>query len=120
MNQEATSDAACLDMLEAGTGFMLSLYEMVTQLEHLGYSENLGAKGDHFEARSGALKIYPDEIVVDKMLRFENTSDPDDQAIVYAISAPDKGVKGVYVDSYGINGDELSPGLLRALRNRVH
>lgn len=105
------------DILEAGTGFMLSLYQMVTQLEHKGYSENLGARGDHFEARSGAIKIYPKDFVVDKMLRFENTSDPDDQAIIYAISAPNLGIKGVYVDSYGIYQDNnLSPELLRALR----
>jgi hypothetical protein len=107
------------DILEAGTGFMISLYEMVTQLEHKGYTENLGAKGDHFEARSGALKLYPKDFVVDKVLRFENTSDPDDQAIIYAISAPDKGVKGIYVDSYGIYQDSISPELLRALREEI-
>lgn len=116
MNEDFTS----LDILEAGTGFMMSLYEMLTQLERLGYVENLGAKGDHFEARSGALKLYPKDIIIDKMLRFENTSDPDDQAILYAISAPDLGVKGVYVDTYGINGNDLSPELLRALRDMVH
>lgn len=108
------------DILEAGTGFMMSLYQMVTQLEHNGYSENLGAKGDHFEARSGKIKLYPKDFVVDKMLRFENTSDPDDQAIIYAISAPQLGVKGVYVDSYGIYQESISPELLRALRQEVH
>lgn len=116
MQEEFTS----LDIMEAGTGFMPSLYEMVTRLEHRGYIENLGAHGDHFEARSGALKLYPKDIVVDKMQRFENTSDPDDQAIVYAISAPALGVKGIYVDSYGLNQDDLSPDLLRALRNLIH
>lgn len=116
MNEDFTS----LDILEAGTGFMPSLYQMVTKLEGLGYAENLGAKGDHFEARSGTLKLYPKDIVVDKMFRFENTSDPDDQAIIYAISAPELRVKGVYIDTYGINGDDLSPELLRALRNMVH
>jgi hypothetical protein len=110
-----------LDILEAGTGFMVSLYEIVTQLEHKGYSENLAPKGDHFEARSGAIKIYPKDIVVDKVFRFENTSDPDDQAIAYAISAPNIGVKGTYVDSYGIyQEDDLSPELLRALRTELH
>lgn len=116
MQEEISS----LDVLEAGTGFMLGLYEMVTKLEKLGYKENLGARGDHFEARSGEIKLYPKDIVIDKMLRFENTSDPDDQAILYAISAPDLGLKGVYVDTYGLNGDDLSPDLLRALRNMVH
>ncbi len=116
MEEEFTT----LDELEAGTGFMVSLYSMVTQLEKTGYIENLGARGDHFEARSGSLKLYPNDIVVDNVLRFENSSDPDDQAILYAISAPDLGVKGVYVDSYGINDNELSPELLRALRYLIH
>jgi hypothetical protein len=108
------------DILEAGTGFMMSLYQMVTQLEKMGYTENLGAKDDHFEARSGAIKLYPKDFVVDKVLRFENTSDPDDQAIIYAISSPEQGIKGVYVDSYGIYQESISPELLRALRQEIH
>jgi hypothetical protein len=108
------------DMLEAGTGFMVSLSDSIRQLAKVGYSENLSPKNDHFECRSGMHKLYPKEIVVDKIIRFENTSDPDDQSIVYAISAPAKNLKGIYVESYGLGQDGLSKEMLERLKNHPH
>lgn len=116
MNEQFTS----LDILEAGTGFMQSLSEMIHNLEALGYVENLGQCGNHFEARTGKVKLFPEDFVVDKMYRFENTSDPDDTAIIYAISSPKLGVKGVYIESYGIYQDDLSPEMLERLKQRIH
>jgi len=116
MDEEFTS----LDIMEAGTGFMQSLYEMIHQLEVRGYSENLGARVDHFEYQSGKMKLFPQDFVVDKLYRYESTSDPDDTAIVYAISSPSKGVKGVYVESYGIYQDDLSPEMLERIKQRIH
>lgn len=115
MMDEATS----LDIMEAGTGFMLSLSDMLHQLEKNGYKENLGARGDHFEYNSGK-KLFPRDFVVDRILRFENTSDPDDTAIVYAISSADQAVKGIYVESYGIYQDDLSTEMLKRLSQRLH
>ncbi|HEY8270929.1 MAG TPA: hypothetical protein VIG33_08570 [Pseudobdellovibrionaceae bacterium] len=109
-----------LDILEAGTGFMFSLSEALHQLEKKGYSENLSAKTDHFECRSGRFKMYPKDIRVDGIARFENTSDPDDQSILYAISAPSQGLKGVYVESFGIHQDELSKEMIERLKNHPH
>ncbi|MGZ3742334.1 MAG: phosphoribosylpyrophosphate synthetase [Pseudobdellovibrionaceae bacterium] len=109
-----------LDILEAGTGFMLSLSEALHQLEEKGYSENLSARLDHFECRSGQLKLYPKDVRIDGIIRFENTSDPDDQAILYAISIPTLGLKGIYVDTYGLHQDELSREMTERLKNHPH
>jgi len=109
-----------IDELEAGTGFMLSISEVIKQLSQKGYSENLSAKRDHFEARSGELKLFPDEIVIDNIFRFENTSDPDDQSILYAVSSPAKGVKGLYVESFGAGQEELSREMIERLKNHPH
>lgn len=116
MNEQFTS----LDILEAGTGFMTSLSEMIRKLEGLGYIENLGQRGNHFECQTGKVKIFPEDFVVDKMYRFENTSDPDDTAIIYAISSAKMGIKGVYIESYGIYQDDLSPEMLERLKQRIH
>ncbi len=102
--------------LQAGTGFMMCLSDAIRHLNALGYTENLGAAFDHLCGQSGAIKLYPHEIVIDEIFRFENSSDPDDQAILYAISAPDRGIKGLYVDSYGVYHDELSNMLLARIK----
>lgn len=105
--------------LEAGTGFMASLADTIRAFESRGYTENLVPRFDHFEFRSGQEHLAPEDFVLDEMRRFENTSDPDDQAILYAISAPTQGVKGLYVDSYGAYHDDLSERMLRKLSNQA-
>lgn len=103
---------------QAGTGFMLSLTDSIHEFEKKGYTENLVPRFDHFESRSGQVKLYPDDLKIDKVLRFENSSDPDDQSIMYAISSGD--LKGLYVDSYGLYHDELSPAILDRLKQGNH
>ncbi len=104
-------------MLEAGTGCMIGLSHTIRKLQREGYVENLVPAFDHFSCRSGMIKISPDTLIVEKMVRFENASDPDDQSILYAISSPVMGVKGLYVDSYGVYHDELSQSILTCLKD---
>ncbi len=108
-------DKIISDISKAGTGFMIGLTDTIQELEAEGYVENLVPRFDHFECRSSKILIYPNEIEVDKVIRLENTSDPDDQAIVFAISIPKKNLKGLYVDSYGTYHDDLSKDILDRL-----
>lgn len=103
-------------MNQAGTGFMPSLSGVINEYAKKGYVENLVPHFDHFECRDGAVKLYLNEIHIDDMMRFENTSDPDDQAILYAISSGPNDLKGLYVDSYGLYHDDLAPEIIRFLR----
>ena len=96
---------------------MNCLTEELHRLEAAGYTENLSARFDHFEARSGEIQLDPKQIVVDDHIRFENTSDPDDQSIAYAIRDPKSGIKGVYVESYGLYHDELSQQMIELLKS---
>jgi hypothetical protein len=108
------------DVLRAGTGFMMQLPEALHCLRDVGYTENLIPRFDHFECRSGEIWIKPEDIVIDDVLRFENTSDPDDQSIAYAITCTRQNIKGVYVESYGLYHDDLSPELIAKLQDHKH
>lgn len=108
------------DVLRAGTGFMMQLSEALKYMKDAGYVENLIPCYDHFEARSGEIRLDIDDIVIDDIFRFENTSDPDDQSIAYAISSRQSEVKGVYVESYGLYHDDLSPAMIRKLQDHDH
>lgn len=103
------------EISQSGTGFMMPLAPTIRQLAKEGYVENLVPRYDHFECRSKEFSIYPPNITVDCMIRFENASDPDDQAILYAIADHIQNLKGLYVDSYGLYHDELSSTMLKAL-----
>lgn len=108
------------DTLRAGTGFMLQPIEAIEDLQKDGYDQNLVARFDHFELRSGADKAYPNEFEVDEVVRFENTSDPSDQSILYAISSPSHGWKGIYLESYGLYHDDLSTEMIEKLGRHRH
>ncbi len=104
-------------MLRSGTGFMISLSDTIRELQRMGYTENLGCANDHLCARSGKIKLYPKDITIDRMVRFENSSDPDDQAILYAARCDSKDLLGLYVDSYGLYHDDLTPELLKSFKD---
>ncbi|WP_413288859.1 phosphoribosylpyrophosphate synthetase [Bdellovibrio sp. HCB337] len=105
------------DIMQAGTGFMADLSSAIRAFVKQGYTENLTLKIDHFECCSGKQKIYTQEFEVDNVVRFENTSDPDDQSILYAISAPKYGIKGLYVEAYGIYQDEQSHDMIEKFKH---
>lgn len=100
---------------EAGTGFMLSMAEIVRKFEAMGYTHSLNAAGDHFELEDGA-KVFCDNFSVDHMSRFENTSDPDDNAVVYAITVTEPEIKGLFIESFGLYHEELSREMRQKLR----
>lgn len=103
------------DMSEAGTGFMLSLADIVRKYEGMGYTESLSAAEDHFKLEDGR-KIFCESFVVDHMQRSENTSDPDDNAVVYAISVPGEDIKGLFIESFGLYHEDLSREMRQRLR----
>ncbi len=102
---------------QAGTGFMVTLTDVIHQLEDKGYVENLSLHFDHFECRDGAIRLYADDFNVDEVIRFENSSDPDDQSILYAISSTEQSLKGILVESYGFYHNDLSPEILQKLKD---
>lgn len=108
------SDTLNQDQMQAGTGFMACLSDAIRDFEKKGYSENLVAEYDHFRAQQ--ISIYPEEFYVDQIVRFENSSDPDDQSILYAITSHEHGLKGLYVESYGLYHESLSSTMLDRIK----
>lgn len=104
------------DMIKAGTGEMQCLAEAIKLLQKKGYTTNLTLAYDHFKTEDGKIKLYPKDIFFDEVMRFENTSDPDDQSILYAISSTNDGIKGTYIESYGLYHEDISPLIIKRLQ----
>jgi hypothetical protein len=86
------------------TDDMKTLSECFNKLVKDGFEEDfkVNEKG-LFSLKTG--KTYPPEQVnVINFFRFEGASDPDDNAILYAIETED-GVKGTLTDAYGTYAD---------------
>jgi hypothetical protein len=81
---------------------------------------------DQFRADPGGLRsttsgrVHPlDCLVVDAMHRFEGPSNPDDEAILFALSARDDGTRGTWVIPFGPGASALEAETGRELALRA-
>ena len=80
---------------------MATLSEAIAALQAEGYTGNWFATGDRLlRCSESGLDADPATVMIDRTLRFEGQSDPDDEVILFALSEPG-GRKGVYSAQYG-------------------
>ena len=92
-----------------------TLSETVEGLKKDGYTLDFNIRKDCVVCSQTDTSLSPDDFEIDKVYRFEGPSNPDDEAVVYAISSPRFGVKGVLVNAYGIYSDDISDALVARL-----
>lgn len=96
----------------------VTLSGTLNDLRNEGYSEDFNLRQNCLECRDGQFKVFADEFKIDKFFRFEGQSDPDDQAILYAISSDKHKIKGVLVNAYGIYSEPVTDEMLQKLEAR--
>ena len=93
-----------------------TLTAAVSDLEKRGYEYDFTLSADFIECKSIDIKLMPEEFEIDEFYRFEGMTDPDDSAVIYAISSPVGNLKGVLIDAYGVYAENVSPELLDKLK----
>lgn len=93
-----------------------TLSDAVADLEKRGYEYDFQLSADYIECKAIDLKLMPEEFEIEEFYRFEGMTDPDDSAVIYAISSPVGNLKGVIIDAYGAYAENISPELLDKLK----
>lgn len=88
-----------------------TLTQGLQQLRRQGYTADFNLRPDCLYCAALDLKLPPGEFAVAKVFRFEGDSDPADQAILYAIAAIGRDVRGVLVNAYGVYADPLTAAM---------
>jgi hypothetical protein len=92
--------------------------EAVALLEAEGYTSALTLRSDGLGCsvcgHETALALLS-EVQVDRVYRFEGTSDPDDEMLVLGVSCPRCQARGVIVSAYGVDVDADQAEALRLL-----
>ncbi len=83
---------------------MKTLVSSLNCLIQKGYSEDYKVNDAGLAALKTGKVYQPDQVKVVDFYRFEGTSDPADESILYAIETND-GCKGTLVDSFGPSSD---------------
>ncbi|WP_300440060.1 phosphoribosylpyrophosphate synthetase [Christiangramia sp.] len=84
-----------------------------------GYKEDFNLLDEEIELKSQKQTFGTEEFEVDKVLRFEGMSNPDDNAILYAITTSNN-LKGTLVDGYGISSGQISKKMMNKLDLKDH
>lgn len=93
-----------------------TLSETINRLKKEGYALDFNIRQEYIIGDETNAVLSPDDFEIDKVYRFEGVSNPDDQAILYAISSPRFNLKGVLVNGYGISSDADTDTLIANLR----
>lgn len=106
-------------MTDTTTSTMNTVSEILATLKKDGYSLDFNLQNNCLVCSGNSLEIFPEDFVVDKHYRFEGTTDPADEAIVYAISSEKHRMKGVLVNGYGPSSDPMTDKLIASLRTEI-
>ena len=82
-----------------------TLVEILQKLRKQGYTCDFLINSGKIHCKDTKEIFKADELVIDKVYRFEGESNPDDMSVLYAITSSD-GTKGIIVDAYGTYEDE--------------
>lgn len=92
-----------------------TLSQAMAALKLRGYANDFNLHPEWIECPPLNRKFEPEQFHVDEVHRFEGMSNPDDSAILFAISSSD-GVRGLLIDAYGPYSDSLSPLMIEKLK----
>ena len=94
-----------------------NLVEATNDLMKRGYTENLSLEGDTVDDKDKNIHMTADDIEIDEFYRFEGASNPDDNAIVYAVTSKKYNLKGVLVNAFGTYANNSSSAILAKLNH---
>lgn len=94
---------------------MTTLSEITNKLLADGYTVDFNITENTADGPGKYLQEHPEEFIIDRHYRFEGVSDPEDEAIVYAISSTVNGVKGILINGYGVYSDQVTNDLVKKL-----
>ncbi len=94
-----------------------TVWEAIEDLKRRGYTVDFNIGFDGVQSHLSPFSLSPDKFLITEVYRFEGATNPDDQAVVYAIESKD-GIKGTMVDGYGISSDSVNEQLIKDLEIR--
>jgi hypothetical protein len=91
-----------------------TVVEAVEGLKQRGYSIDFNIEPGRLVCHQTPLSLAPADFGIAEVYRFEGNSDPDDEAVVYAIESTN-GQKGLLVTGYGISAEGVGEEMIKKL-----
>jgi len=92
-----------------------TLSQTINGLKAEGYTRDFNIQKDSLICPEDQTELSPDDFEIDGVFRSEGESNPNDEAVLYAISSTKDDTKGLLVNGYGISADDASAELIKKL-----
>ncbi len=92
-----------------------TILEAIQDLQAKGYNDTFSIEGKMLQSQESRRRFQPEEVVIDKVVRFEGETNPSDAAILYAISSTQHEVKGLLQQAYGAYSDPESADVIASI-----
>ena len=96
--------------------YMKSLSTCLNKVIKDGYTEDFKVSEKGLEALSKGEFFKPEQVKIVNFFRFEGTSDPEDEAVLYVIET-NSGIKGTLVDAFNIYSDEYVSSFIKEVED---
>lgn len=96
--------------------YMKSMATVLHKVFNEGYTEDFKATDEGLVSVQHGKVYQPGEVSIVNYFRFEGTSNPDDEAVLYVIETAD-GTKGTLTDAYGVYMDPHVSAFIRQVEN---
>jgi len=95
--------------------YMTPLSLIIPQVRSIGYVNDFELISEGMISRQTGEIFKPQDLIIERVYRFEGNSDPDDMAVLYGITAC-SGTKGIVIDAYGTYENEDLGNFLRFVK----
>ncbi|MBC9797383.1 phosphoribosylpyrophosphate synthetase [Sinomicrobium weinanense] len=92
-----------------------TLSEAIDELKKEGFTQDYNLQDKGVKNRQKDSHIPAEDLNVLMMYRFEGSTNPDDNSVLYAIETA-KGEKGLLLDAYGVYSGNISREMMDKLR----
>ncbi|HQU99551.1 MAG TPA: phosphoribosylpyrophosphate synthetase [Bacteroidia bacterium] len=93
-----------------------TLSEAINDLTKKGYITNFNINQSCIECGESKVQLQPSEFEIERVYRFQDMSDVDNEDILYVISSKKNNMKGLLVNAYGIYSDSTATSLIDKLK----
>ena len=94
---------------------MTTLSEVIPKLREMGYINDFEMIEGGMLSKQTNDTFQPDELVIERVYRFEGDSNPDDEAVLYGVKASN-GLMGIIIDAYGSDDNDDLADFLRKVK----
>lgn len=95
-----------------------TLSQAVERLTRAGYASAFRAEAGGLRDMDSGELLDPDALAVDEVVRCEGVTNPDDEAVVFALRSRDGGRRGTYAVAYGPATEPEDGEMVRRLHRR--